>query len=76
MTFKVGDTVRYTAAWLRSTDQIVGGSAFRRGVVTGLKTFRRVPGVWPYVQWDGEAEGRLVHPKNVERAQGGVACSS
>lgn len=63
---QVGDTVAYTAKWMRSVG-LAGDRATRkeRGVIVSLSS----DGPWIKVKWKGDREEGLVHPKNVRKVR-------
>lgn len=48
-TFGIGDTVAYTAAFLRNTGQMTGGAGDRRGRVVGFENLSAARNVSPHL---------------------------
>ena len=63
---KVGDTVMYSKAWLRSTGQFTGDICFAKGKVTGLKTLGKEL-VLAEIEWDKPDLPERVNVKNLSR---------
>jgi hypothetical protein len=62
---KVGDTVMYSRAWLRSTGQFTGDICFARGTVNELQPLGEV--TLAVIDWGGADLPEKVNVKNLSR---------
>lgn len=67
----VGDTVRYSAAWLRSTGQHTGDICFARGKVSALSGTKDY--TIAHIEWDTPDLPGRVNVVNLERLKAAVA---
>ncbi len=65
---KVGDKVRYSAPFLRSTGQMTGDTGFARGQITGIQRLGTDPNgtELAVIAWDNPDIPTKVNVKNLE----------